>query len=302
MLSNTTLVKFRMHVLEVALNVLHEPVGDEKVRLTLEAFDLHAKGDLEYPQSASSRSEPVPDYPARDASLKFVHPSQAPRRGKGGTLESRKAILHALTHIECTAVDLAWDIIARFGQHEEYADVLPKEFYEDFLVVAADEARHYTALRARLEDLGGRYGDLDVHEGLWDSARRTKDRLEARLAVEHALHEARGLDVLPGTIERFKRGGDAETARLLEEVILPEEVGHCAAGVKWIKWLKQESGREKYAGRVWAEDAKTFDSVEDWFHSLVRGYFDGFLKPPFNTAAREAAGFTPAWYLPLAEV
>ena len=42
MLSNTTLVKFRMHVLEVALNVLHEPVGDEKVRLTLEAFDLHA--------------------------------------------------------------------------------------------------------------------------------------------------------------------------------------------------------------------------------------------------------------------
>ena len=226
-------------------------------------------------------------------------------------------------------VDLAWDIIARFGQHEEYADVLPKEFYEDFLVVAADEARHYTALRARLEDLGGRwvldstgalshvarltratrytfcsfarYGDLDVHEGLWDSARRTKDRLEARLAVEHALHEARGLDVLPGTIERFKRGGDAETARLLEEVILPEEVGHCAAGVKWIKWLKQESGREEYAGRVWAEDAKTFDSVEDWFHSLVRGYFDGFLKPPFNTAAREAAGFTPAWYLPLAE-
>lgn len=96
-------------------------------------------------------------------------------------------------------VDLAWDIVARFGQHEDYADVLPKEFYEDFLVVAADEARHYSALRARLEELGGRYGELSVHEGLWDSARRTKDRLEARLAVEHALHEARGLDVLPGT-------------------------------------------------------------------------------------------------------
>lgn len=92
-----------------------------------------------------------------------------------------------------------------------------------------------------------------------------------------------------------------QTARLLEEVILPEEVGHCAAGVKWIRFLKAESGLEKYSGRVWAEDGKAFESVEEWFHSLVRGHFDGMLKPPFNTAAREEAGFSPEWYLPLAE-
>jgi uncharacterized ferritin-like protein (DUF455 family) len=33
----------------------------------------------------------------------------------------------------------------------------------------------------------------------------------------------------------------------------------------------------------------------------VRRYFRGNLKPPFNRAAREAAGFPSAYYEPLAE-
>ena len=37
------------------------------------------------------------------------------------------------------------------------------------------------------------------------------------------------------------------------------------------------------------------------FHDIVREYFRGALKPPFNDDARARAGFTPAWYLPLAE-
>jgi Protein of unknown function (DUF455) len=34
--------------------------------------------------------------------------------------------------------------------------------------------------------------------------------------VEHCTHEARGLDVLPQTIHRFRSNGDADTAQLLE--------------------------------------------------------------------------------------
>lgn len=56
-----------------------------------------------------------------------------PRRGKGGTLASRQAILHSLCHIENWAVDLSWDIIARFGGAAEYE--LPQQWYDDFVTV-----------------------------------------------------------------------------------------------------------------------------------------------------------------------
>lgn len=51
------------------------------------------------------------------------------------------------------------------------------------------------------------------------------------------MHEARGLDVLPTTIRRFRAAGDAASAALLEGTVLPEEVTHCAAGVRWLRHL-----------------------------------------------------------------
>jgi uncharacterized ferritin-like protein (DUF455 family) len=36
------------------------------------------------------------------------------------------------------------------------------------------------------------------------------------------------------------------------------------------------------------------------WHELVRRHYGGALKQPFNTAARLAAGFDPAFYEPLA--
>ncbi|CAI5503017.1 unnamed protein product [Closterium sp. Naga37s-1] len=56
------------------------------------------------------------------------------------------------------------------------------------------------------------------------------------LAAHHAW-QARGLDVVPQTIERFRAGGDSETAQLLEQVVYPEEVTHCAAGQRWFSFL-----------------------------------------------------------------
>lgn len=45
---------------------------------------------------------------------------------------------------------------------------LPLEFYEDWLEVGADEARHQWCLQRRLEELGTFYGQLPVHNTLWD--------------------------------------------------------------------------------------------------------------------------------------
>ena len=73
----------------------------------------------------------------------------------------------------------------------------------------------------RLQSLGSYYGALPAHEGLWESARATAGSLPARLAIESCVHEARGLDVLPQTISRFRAGGDAATANLLLTTVYP---------------------------------------------------------------------------------
>lgn len=63
---------------------------------------------------------------------------------------------------------------------------------------------------------------------LWESATTTAGSLPARLAVEHCCHEARGLDVLPSTIAKFRNNGDEATAALLETVVYP--VSCCLTG------------------------------------------------------------------------
>ncbi|KAK9797739.1 hypothetical protein WJX73_003807 [Symbiochloris irregularis] len=273
-----------------------------------------------------------PDKPARDTqAVKMVSPRDMPRLGKAGNLSSRQALVHSLVHTESWAVDLAWDALARFGADPAYD--LPAAFFDDFIQIADDEAKHFQLLQARLQELGSSYGALPAHDGLWESAARTAHSLPARLAVEHCVHEGRGLDVLPQTIQRFRSSGDGETAALLGNVILQEEVQHCAAGVRWLKWLfasrpplrplpassapaSPQNGQHQAASlrkpaaveahepaalsaHATDEIGSEFTTVEAWFHHLVREHFHGHLKPPFNKEARTAAGFTEDWYLPL---
>ena len=66
-----------------------------------------------------------------------------------------------------------------------------------------------------------------------------------------------------------------------------EEIAHCRKGVAWFRHL---AARDGAGGEAAAAAA---------FHAAVRAHFTGALKPPFNTAARAAAGFSTDWYLPL---
>ncbi|KAI7840680.1 hypothetical protein COHA_005602 [Chlorella ohadii] len=322
-------------IVTAALKVLCTADPHEKARRTNAIVDMWQAGRIGLPVAGAAHPAP-PDRPARESTkVKLVPADKAPKRGKGGSLASRQAMLHALVHIENSAIDLAWDIIARFGLDPSYQ--LPREFYDDFVTVAADECRHFLLLEQRLEAVGSHYGALTAHDGLWESAAETAHSLPARLAIEHCTHEARGLDVLPQTIHRFRSNGDGESADLLQDVIYKEEVSHCAAGVRWLKHLHalacgmgQQAGAHAAAGEApaqrqaqqqleaaaepqqqgdkaageqqlpaWAEEAQKYPTVEEWFHSLVRAHFRGPLKPPFNGEARAAAGFGPEWYLPL---
>ncbi|XP_022134431.1 uncharacterized protein LOC111006681 [Momordica charantia] len=283
-------------LVEAALRVLNTSDPYEKAELGDSVASRWLSGAISLPYDPSVDLQ-VPDRPARLSDVKLVSPSLMPKLGRAGSLHSRQAIVHSLVHTESWAIDLSWDIIARFGKQEG----MPREFFTDFVRVAQDEGRHFTLLAARLKELGSFYGALPAHDGLWDSATATSKDLLARLAIEHCVHEARGLDVLPTTICRFRNGGDDETADLLEKVVYPEEVTHCGAGVKWFKYLCERSGKlmldeEDEANAVKMED----EDIINKFHEIVRNYFRGPLKPPFNEAARKAAGFGPRWYEPLA--
>ncbi|PRW56452.1 hypothetical protein C2E21_4617 [Chlorella sorokiniana] len=222
-------------IVAAAFKVLCTADPHEKARRTNAIVEMWQDGRIGLPQAGAAHPPP-PDRPARESTkVKLVPADKAPKRGKGGSLASRQAMLHALVHIENAAVDLAWDIIARFGLDPTYQ--LPREFYDDFVTVAEDECRHFLLLEQRLQAVGSHYGALTAHDGLWESAAETAHSLPARLAVEHCTHEARGLDVLPQTIHRFRSNGDGESADLLQNVIYKEEVSHCAAGVRWLKHL-----------------------------------------------------------------
>jgi len=125
---------------------------------------------------AIGRADP-PLRPARPARPELLDPRDVPRR-KPGSPEGRIALLHALAHIELNAVDLHWDIIARFA-----ATPMPLGFYDDWVSAADDEARHFNLICDCLESRNSHYGALPAHAGMWRSAEDTVDDLAGRLAV-----------------------------------------------------------------------------------------------------------------------
>ncbi|KAI5065414.1 hypothetical protein GOP47_0020109 [Adiantum capillus-veneris] len=152
---------------------------------------------------------------------------------------------------------------------------------------------------ARLVDLGSSYGALPAHDGLWESAEATSTDIAARLAIEHCVHErAWQLNI---AFMRFRKGGDNATADLLQLVVYPEEVSHCAAGIKWFTYVcLRQVPVYSHLELGTSFDDREAEQVVEAFHTVVRTYFKGALKPPFNVEARNAAGFPISWYLPLA--
>jgi uncharacterized ferritin-like protein (DUF455 family) len=262
---------------------MHTPTTlAEAAAAVLGTGDARAKAEASRAAAARWRAGEIagigaasaPERPARPKHPELKLPREMPKRRGGGTRETRVALLHAVAHIELNAIDLAWDIVARFASPD-----LPRDFFDDWVRVGDDEAKHFLLLAERLEALGAAYGDLPAHDGLWQAAHETRHDLLARLAIVPLVLEARGLDVTPAMIARFERLGDADSAAVLR-VIYADEIGHVAAGRRWFEWLSERRG---------------VAPVETW-RALVRKHFRGALKPPFNDEARAKAGFASAYY------
>lgn len=258
-------------IADIALSALSTCSIDSKITITHQAFDKWHDGELSF-----HFDKEAPKRPGRPEKPELISPKEMPRRCKATSNASRIAMLHAIAHIELNAIDLAWDIILRFG------NAMPKDFTDDWIKVADDEARHFELLNNRLIELESYYGAHPAHDGLWQSAEKTAHDLKARLAVVPLVLEARGLDDAPSLIEKFKVANDQKSVVALE-IIYKEEVEHVKAGKKWFQYICDNENLEP----------------KDTYHMLVRKYFIGQLKPPFNKEAREQAGLDETFYLPL---
>ena len=263
---------------EMATQVLNTADGREKTALS--------RGFAAQWRTARAAGTPIPIgtalpplHPARPETPELLSPRDMPRR-RLGKPEGRNAMLHAVAHIELNAVDLHWDIIARFGGRID----IPLSFYDDWVKSADEESKHFNLMCDCLEENDTYYGALPAHDGMWRAAEDTVDDLLGRLAVVPMVLEARGLDVTPGMIELFTKHGQTRAVAALE-IIYAEEVHHVAYGSKWFHFL---CGRDN------------LDPTET-FQGLVRKYFHATLKPPFNEEKRAEAGIPPDFYWPLTD-
>ncbi len=262
---------------DMAIDVLTTASGREKTarsrRYAAEWQAARADGDI--PEIGNATP---PEFPARPDAPELLNPRDVPKR-KPGTDAGRIALLHAVAHIELNAVDLHWDMIARFPDIE-----LPIGFYDDWVKAADEESKHFNLMCDCLEELDSHYGALPAHAGMWRAASDTTEDILARLAVVPMVLEARGLDVTPGMIKLFQQAKNTKAVEALE-TIYAEEVHHVAYGSKWFNYLCGRDGLDP----------------TPVFHDLVRRYFHSTLKPPFNEEKRAEAGLPPDFYWPLAQ-
>ena len=253
---------------QLALQALMQPDPTQKVAMGQQIRGLSAIFSIASDQYLQA-PDGLPGCPARPELRSHL---DVPKRSPF-TTEGLAALLHAVTHIEFNAINLALDAIWRFGG-------MPDAYYLDWLQVAVEEAQHFSLLRAHLQTMGYDYGDFPAHTGLWDMTAKTSDDVLARMALVPRTLEARGLDATPPMQAKLRKVGTPHARRAVEilDIILRDEIGHVAIGNHWYRYLCAQRGLEPIA--TYAQLARDYDAPR--------------VKGPLNLDARRRAGFDEA--------
>jgi uncharacterized ferritin-like protein (DUF455 family) len=204
---------------------------------------------------------------------KIVDPRELPPRKDFASKEGLATLIHAITHIEYSAIDLALDAVYRYPY-------MPIEYKVDWLEVASDEVRHFKMLNNLLMSLDYKYGDFPVHCGLFDASLHTQDNIIDRMAVIPRYYEASGLDVNPQIIKKLANKSKQKNIKELIDIlniIYDEEIVHVQKGDKWFRYLCDIDGYD----------------VEDKYMQILSNY--NLIKkhrPHLNIKARKEAGFS----------
>ena len=235
-----------------------------KVALTQALWAAWQQGQVRTGETAARAGMAVPGRPYKPL---LVSPLQVPRRRLGSTA-GHAAMIHAITHIEFNAINLALDAAHRFAD-------MPVAYYADWLRVAAEEASHFTLLNQHLASLGYAYGDFDAHAGLWEMAQKTTHDPLLRMALVPRVLEARGLDATPAITQKLQQIGDTRAVDILG-IIAHDEIGHVAVGSRWFAYLCAQRGLEPATA----------------FRNVLSEFAIPLPRLPINIEARRQGGFS----------
>lgn len=254
-------------------NTIEAILEEQSVHVKIEKFkqfyEEYKKNDIDFLSESEAKYFENPSY---SSTCKIVPPQNVPKRSNFTTKEGQIVLLHAIAHIEYSAIDLALDAAYRFRS-------LERQFYDDWLEVANDEVKHFLMLESLLHELDAKYGDVAVHDALFEASQRTQTLLE-RMAVVPRYLEANGLDATPLILKKFQKlPQNAMLDKITKalHVILEEEVSHVKKGDYWFAFACKQEGKDK----------------DVYFEIIDKYYPQGFLRPRVvNTDARKEAGFT----------
>jgi uncharacterized ferritin-like protein (DUF455 family) len=253
----------------LALTALQSSIPEKKVALALELSELsaaHLIANADWNEVLQA-TECLPGQPQKPSLMQHL---DVPQRSIHTPL-GLAGLVHSVCHIEFNAINLALDAVWRFAG-------MPAPYYADWLRVAAEEAHHFSLLRAQLQSMGHDYGDFPAHTGLWDMVERTQFDIVARMALVPRTLEARGLDATPPMQAKLRKVGTPDALKFIEilDIILRDEVSHVAIGNHWYRWLCARDGLDPIA----------------YFRQLCSQHSAPRVRAPINEEARRLAGFT----------
>ncbi len=242
--------------------VLNEP--HEKIRAVRDLNALWLSDKLNLSSCIAGKRIAIPGRPELP---KLVDPREVPKRGFNSEI-ARVKLVHAITHIEFNAINLALDAVYRFRD-------MPAQYYTDWLNIAVEEALHFSLLEEYLHSKQSFYGAYDSHDGLWEMAVKTDHDVMVRMALVPRVLEARGLDVTPAMIVKLQKVGDLTLVDILN-IIQRDEIGHVARGSHWFNELCRQRAI----------------SPNETFHQLLDEFMAESRFDSMNEEARLKAGFS----------
>jgi len=248
--------------------VLVCPSSVQKIEMFRNLYRAYQNGDINRDPTTVPL---VFENPSYHTFCSIADPKEVPRRTNLGTAKGQVLLLHAIAHIEYSAIDLALDAVYRFRD-------LGEAFDSDWLSVAEDEVCHFEMIEALLHELGSYYGEIPVHDALFEASMRTLDAVE-RMAVVPRYLEANGLDATPHILRKLQaHSSDPMIQKIIAalHIILDEEIDHVRKGDRWFA---------DACGRAGVETSIYFEIIE-------RHYPQSFpRRVGINCEARRQAGF-----------
>ncbi len=240
-----------------------------KEKLTRECFEYCSQNELIDIKDFTPIVFETPSYAKK---CKIVKPNELVTRKDFAKPKGLASLVHAILHIEYSAIDLALDAVYRYPN-------MNQKYKVDWLEVALDEVKHYLMLESLLVELGFKYGDFPVHSGLFDIAVDTSKSILDRMAIVPRYYEASGLDVTPQILKRLENKRKIPSVKRFIDtlhIIYEEEISHVQKGDYWFKYLCKIEGKEP---KIYFDILKKYGLLEKH-------------RPYVNVSARKEAGFS----------